>query len=88
MAMSARDPFGTSLSGEALDAILVALSGEAQRLILQACDLCVEVGACWESEEYASVVRLMREAAAKHRRVAELYETIADRCTRAKEVLS
>lgn len=66
-----------------LDARLGALATEAQDLLAQACDLLASAGAPWDSKDYAVVAELMLEAAAKHRRIAELYDAIANQCARA-----
>ena len=64
------------------DARLGALSNEAQSLVVGACELCANVGTQWAERDFAAVAKAMREAASKHRRAAELYDQIADECTR------
>ncbi len=71
-----------------LDAKLAALSNEAQDLVVEACDLCAQVGAKWDAKDLTGIAHVMRDAAGKHRRVAELYDRIADECAKAQKELS
>ena len=66
-----------------IDARFGTLAHEAQDLIVLSVDLFAKAGLAWESKDYAVVAQLIREAAIHHRRIAELYETIAGDCERA-----